>query len=201
MDEKRDVEKCRILAQENKEKGTKYCNMKTQVLPTTFAEKQKRRKYQIRKRRMLVIAVGVLMGCSIYLLGSKMAGEKRLWMPFGYGAANVLSGSMEPTFSEGTLLIIKEAKETKPGEIVVYQAGEELIVHRVVAIDGDKIIAKGDANRSCDEPFDKSALKGRVIGWIPHIGAISNIVENIILLLAGLILTAWCLRRGRHKKT
>lgn len=184
-------------------KGTKYCNMKTQALPITFAEKQKKkrqRKYRMKKRLTLIIAFGILMGCSIYLLTSKLAGENQLWMPFGYGAANVLSGSMEPTFSEGTLLIIKEVKETNPGEIVVYQEEEELIVHRVVSVEGDIVVTKGDANAVCDRPFQSDALKGKVIAWIPHIGAIANMLENVVLLLTALILVTVVVRRIRNKE-
>ncbi len=176
--------------------------MKTQVLPTTFAEKQKKkrqRKYRMKKRLTLIIAFGILMGCSIYLLLSRSAGEDQLWMPFGYGAANVLSGSMEPTFSEGTLLIIKAARETKTGEIVVYQAEDELIVHRVVSVEGDIIVTKGDANAVCDRPFRSDALKGEVIAWIPHVGTIANILENVVLAATALILMIVVVRRIRNK--
>ena len=177
--------------------------MKTQVLPTTFAGKQKKkrqRKYRTRKRLLLVIVVGILMGCSIYLMTSKMVGDNQLWMPFGYGAANVLSGSMEPTFSEGTLLIIKAARETKPGEIVVYQSEDELIVHRVVSVEGDIIVTKGDANAVCDRPFRDTDLKGRVIAWIPHAGVIANTLENVILAVTALILVTVAVHRIRNKK-
>ena len=121
-------------------------------------------------------------------------------MPFGYGAANVLSGSMEPAFSAGTLLIIKEEKETKPGEIVVYQAEEELIVHRVISVEGDIIVTKGDANTVCDRPFRSDALKGRVLAWIPYVGAIANILENVVPLLTALILVTVVVRRIRNNK-
>lgn len=192
-----------IFSEKEIQKGTKYCNMKTQVLPTTFAGKQKKRKqrkYSIRKRVILVLVMGILVGSSIYLLLSKSAGEDQLWMPFGYGAANVLSGSMEPTFSEGTLLIIKAARETKTGEIVVYQAEDELIVHRVVSVEGDIIVTKGDANAVCDRPFRKDALRGKVIAWIPHVGAIANILENVVLAATALILMIVVVRRIRNKE-
>lgn len=192
-----------IFSEKETQKGKKYCNMKTQVLPTTFAGKQKRRKqrkYRVRKRVILILIMGILMGSSIYLLLSRMAGDNQLWLPFGYGAANVLSGSMEPTFSEGTLLIIKEAKETKVGEIVVYQADEELIVHRVVSVEGDIIVTKGDANAVCDRPFRDSALRGKVIAWIPHAGVIANALENVVLVITALILVTVVVRRIRNKE-
>ena len=74
-------------------------------------------------------------------------------MPFGIGAANVLSDSMEPAFSRGTLLIVKKEENLKEGDIVVYQSGKNLIVHRIVRLDENQVVTQGDANNVPDEPL------------------------------------------------
>lgn len=56
-------------------------------------------------RRILLIIIGLILGVNVYLANAKGIVGNKLPMPFGYGMANVLSGSMEPTFSKGTLLL------------------------------------------------------------------------------------------------
>ena len=77
-------------------------------------------------RRILLAVIGLILGVNVYFANASGIGGNHLPMPFGYGIANVLSGSMEPTFSKGALLLVKEEKQTEPGQIVVYQSGQVL---------------------------------------------------------------------------
>ena len=42
----------------------------------------------------------------------------------------------------------------------------------LINIDGETITTKGDANKSADEPISISAVKGKVLFWIPFDGSI-----------------------------
>ena len=86
-------------------------------------------------------------------------------MPFGYGIAIVLSGSMEPVISKDDLILVKESESYAVDDIVVYQNINSLVVHRIIAIDGDSIITKGDANNVADEPISAADIKGKVLMW------------------------------------
>ena len=118
-----------------------------------------------------MIVVGLVLGINIYLMNANKIVGNQMPMPLGFGIANVLSGSMEPTFSKGSLLIVKEGKEIKLGDIVVYQSNSNLIVHRVIEINDDQITTKGDANNANDEPFNKEMIKGIVVCSIPYLGS------------------------------
>lgn len=142
-------------------------------------------------RRILLAVLGLILGVNLYLANAKSIVGNQLPMPFGYGMANVLSGSMEPTFSKGALLIVKKSEDIKKGDIVVYQSGSELIVHRVIAIDGDEVQTQGDANNVADPVFEKNEIKGVVLFWIPGLGTVAEILKTptvMILLLAGAFL-------------
>ena len=169
-------------------------------------EKQKSRQSVRRKtlvRRIILAAVGVILGVNVYLANAKGIGGNQLPMPFGYGVANVLSGSMEPTFSKGTLLLVKENADVEPGDIVVYQSGQELIVHRVISLDKETgtVITQGDANNVADEPFDLSQIRGEVIGWVPFLGNIAAILKTpagiLIILILAFLLTEASYRRQK----
>jgi signal peptidase len=113
-------------------------------------------------------------------------------MPFGYGASVVLSGSMEPVLSVNDLVILKETQEVQPGDVVVYESGGELIIHRVQTVDGDTITTKGDANNVADEPFDVSNVRGKMVAVFPVVGGLARILKTpagtIVLLAAAFVL-------------
>ncbi len=139
-------------------------------------------------RRLILVVVGVILGVNVYLANASGIGGNQLPMPFGYGMANVLSGSMEPTFSKGTLLLVKDTQDIQEGDIVVYQSRDELIVHRIISLAGDEVITQGDANNVADEPFDRSQIKGKVIGWIPFLGNVAAVLKKPIAVIIILIL-------------
>ena len=122
-------------------------------------------------------------------------------MPFGIGAANVLSDSMEPAFSRGTLLIVKKEENLKEGDIVVYQSGKNLIVHRIVRLDGNQVVTQGDANNVPDEPFDRKMIKGVAVGKVAYAGTVVGILKTppgiIFLLAAAFFLTEHSLQQER----
>lgn len=139
-------------------------------------------------RRILLVLIGLIIGGNIYFANAKGIVGNQLPMPFGYGLANVLSGSMEPTFSKGSLLFVKDTKNVKEGDIIVYQSGQELIVHRIIALKDKEVITQGDANNVADPPFAKTQMKGKVIGWIPVLGSIAAILKTPIAMIAIIIL-------------
>ena len=128
-------------------------------------------------RRIGLALLGLLLGVNVYVLNARSVGGNHLPMPLGFGAAVVQSGSMEPTYCKGDLLFIKPAAQYAVGEIVVYQSGGSLVVHRILSLDGSTVITQGDANNAPDAPFDVSCIKGRVVGRIPAIGLAILLVE------------------------
>ena len=153
-------------------------------------------------RRILLIIIGLILGLNVYFANAKGIVGNKLPMPFGYGIANVLSGSMEPTFSKGSLLIVKETKDVKQGDIIVYQSGSELIVHRVIKIEQNQITTQGDANNIVDPTFNKTQIKGVVILWIPVLGSIANTLKTpvgiILVLLCAFLLVEGSFRRQKE---
>lgn len=131
-------------------------------------------------RRLLLIICGMILGINIYLINANSLVGNQLPMPFGYGAAVVLSGSMEPEFSQGDLIIVKETDSFEVNDIVVFQDNNSLVVHRIIEMGGVTVTTKGDANNVADEPINISAVKGKVLFWIPFVGRIVNFLKTPI---------------------
>ena len=66
------------------------------------------------------------------------------------------------------------------GDIVVYQDGASLVVHRVIALDGETVTTQGDANNIADDPIPLADVKGRVLFWIPHGGDVVSVIKSPI---------------------
>jgi len=129
-------------------------------------------------RRVLLVLCGTALGVNVYMANAKSLMGNQLPMPFGYGAAIVLTGSMEPTFSANTLIFVEECDSVAVDDIVVYQDGGSLVVHKVIAVDGDTITTKGDANNVADDPISHADVKGRVLFWIPGIGSVIALIKS-----------------------
>ena len=154
-------------------------------------------------RFVLLIICGAVFGMNIYSANANSLVGNKMPMPFGYGSAVVLSGSMEPTFSTGDLIVVKEADDYQVDDIVVYQEGSILVVHKIIQRDGNMITTKGDANNAADEPIDISLVKGKVIFAIPVVGTVVEFLKSpvgtILIIVAAIALVEVPRRREKDK--
>lgn len=141
------------------------------------------------------------MGLQIYFVNAGRVMGDPLPMPFGYGAAVVLSGSMEPTYSAGDLLIVKKADHYQTGDIVVYQNGRSLVVHRIIDMNGETVTTQGDANNAPDEPFAVSQIKGISVGSIPFVGTWFRILKTPVGLMAAFLCTIFLIEVSFRKQS
>ena len=103
--------------------------------------------------------------------------------PFGIKAAVVLTGSMEPTININDFVILNRPKDIKVNDIVSYKDKDNKneVLHRVVSINNDEIITKGDANNVTDEPINRNQVTGVYIGKIKYLGKIISLVNKPIV--------------------
>lgn len=108
---------------------------------------------------------------------SKQKGEK-LFFINGYSSAVILSGSMEPTLSIDDLVIIKTKKKYEPGDIVVFESDNKLIVHRIVKINDEYAVTRGDANNVDDDKIEVSKIKGYVVSHFSGVGKLIRFIKS-----------------------
>ena len=155
--------------------------------------------------RYLILGIlAVVLGINVFALNAAHLAGNPVPMPFGVGASVVLSGSMEPELSVGDLLIIREQDGYKVGDVVVYQSGSMAVVHRIMEIDPETAITRGDANNSDDLPIATSAIKGRVVAAIPAVGylvwAFKTPVGILITLCAAVALVEFSFHNSKTEK-
>lgn len=93
---------------------------------------------------------------------------------FGIRPFVVMSGSMSPAVETGSLAFINtrvEPSDLHVGDIVAYDNGGMIITHRIVTIENDMFITKGDANESDDRGKKAGEeIVGKLLYSVPYMG-------------------------------
>ena len=121
-----------------------------------------------------------------------------LYLPFILGGKSmaVLSGSMEPAISVGSIVSTQKVDfgELKVDDVITYEVSPGVMVtHRIFSIDSSKkeVVTKGDANNTADgAPVLEEQIVGKVIYHVPYIGYISIYLKTPKGILVACIVIA-----------
>ena len=145
-------------------------------------------------RWIVILIIGVITLFNIYNLVNTKILKNDLTTINSYAMLEVVSGSMEPSLNIGDLVIIDiESKDYKIGDIVTYKDENNLFVtHRILYINDDKYVLKGDANNAIDKPINSSQIVGKYVSRVEYVGNIIRSIRNpfslVIILLFGIII-------------
>jgi len=149
-------------------------------------------------RITLIVIVAVIIGTNIYSINASQLLGDPIPMPLGIGAAVIMSGSMEDELSVGDLVFVVAGKEYQVGEVVVYITDGIAVTHRIVSIDGETVVTKGDANNTEDFPINISQIRGKVVFSLPLIGFAVNTIKTPIGTICIMLLAALLLESSFH---
>lgn len=152
------------------------------------------------------VLVVMIVLCAVFLVGSRL---------MGYRVFNVVSGSMEPHYSVGDLIYVKEVDpySVNVGDPITFILNEDLVVatHRVIKIDTKQqyFYTKGDANETADSaPVHFNNMIGVPKFSLPLLGYVSDFIQNppgmyITLALAAVLIILVFLPdfMGKRKKS
>lgn len=154
-------------------------------------------------RVALLILVSLVLGVNLYTWNARSLLGNSLPMPFGYGAAVVLTGSMEPTIMQDDLILVAQQETYEPDDIVVYQSGPMIVCHRILSIEDETVTTQGDANNAPDAPIRLETIKGEVVGVLPGFGAVARLLKTpaatITLIVAALLTSELSFRKDKQK--
>lgn len=142
---------------------------------------------------ILLVLVTLLILFLVYRVVSIKVFNKDVTL--GYTFYEIATGSMEPTLNVKDFIIVKESDKYSVGDIITYKEDNSYITHRIIKINGDTLVTKGDANNSEDKIISKSEVIGKVVKIIPKGGVIKEIIltpKIIFTLLVTLVLINLC---------
>lgn len=128
----------------------------------------------------------------------------------------VLTGSMEPTYSPGDLVVSQpvDVVDLQIGDVVTFQPSSgdpTLITHRVIGVQLGaggvaSLATQGDANGAVDDPILPEQVMGKVIYSVPYLGHVTQAVPDgtrgvlLVVIGSGLLLyCAYTLTIGRKR--
>lgn len=133
---------------------------------------------------LLVLSFNLFNFISIKLLGNNLPTIN------GYAYLEVISGSMEPKIKKGDIVIIDtKVSDYKVNDIVTFKdINGSFVTHRIIEINENEIITKGDANNTIDDAIDKSDIVGRYVYQIDGIGALIKSLRSPFILVMILVI-------------
>ena len=142
---------------------------------------------------VLASVIGVFLALNLWTLFAKNILHQDMPKIFGFTNAVVASGSMEPAFEKDDFIIIKEQKKYNIGDVVCFKDGSSYTTHRIVGIENEKFITKGDANNTNDtNAVEESSVVGKVVAVWQHFGKVILFLHSycglMILFVIGLAL-------------
>ena len=153
----------------------------------------------------------VILCCALCVLlislGVQRARGAKLPLVCGWGMAVVVTGSMEPEIPTGALVLVHKQESYSVGDVICFSdAGENVVMHRVIALDAMEkgiIQTQGDANNTADDPIAADQILGRVAAVSPAAGYLviwikSHVPE--ILFCGGIFLVAGHMGRKLLKR-
>lgn len=154
--------------------------------------KEKLKEKKSKKFNLLnIIALFMLGVLSLNLITTK---SDKLFKIIGFRTYTVLSGSMEPKFYPGDMVITqhKGKADIKVNDIVTYKDNEGVIItHRIIEETDEGYITKGDNNNVNDADILKEDnIIGEVKFSIPKIGYVMNLLSDPKAISIEMILLA-----------
>lgn len=126
-------------------------------------------KEQIKKLIVyIIIMINVIIVASMFLT-KQLTGKASI---LGYRPYFIMSGSMEPTIMthQFVLAVPVDPDDVAVGDIITYdrylnekQTIKKTIIHRVIEVDENMIVCKGDNNENADKPISSDQIGYKII--------------------------------------
>lgn len=125
--------------------------------------------------------------CLVLVLNAVSSRSDKAFKLIGFRSYVVLSGSMEPTFNPGDLVVTvhKNRANLKIGDVATFESDGDIVTHRIVEKTKEGYITKGDNNdvKDMDILTDKNLI-GKEMFAIPKGGNVVKFLSNTKVVAA-----------------
>jgi signal peptidase I len=149
----------------------------------------------VKARVLLVVAIVVALAIAIPFWPARLGGHTTYVSTHG--------GSMLPRFRPGDLAVVQPAGSYEVGDVVAYRSEtlDDTVMHRIIAIEGDRYVMQGDNNDFIDPDHPTiDEIVGRQRHRIPQGGTIRSWIGKPYVLFPFLVLTIVGAGMGSRKR-
>lgn len=132
---------------------------------------------------LIIFILGIIAIIAIWTSIQLNVQNKEYINIFGHSIFSTGTGSMAPTMQIGDIVVVKIGKDAKEKDIITYKKDNAIITHRIIKIDGESIIAKGDNNNTQDEAITKDAIIGKVVLIINNVGVWKKVFSDLNVII------------------
>ena len=143
----------------------------------------------------LVIITALFVMLAIYNFISVKLLHKDYSNIFGYTYFEIVSGSMSPTIEKGDMILVKLDTEYKVGDIISFKDNDSIITHRIIEINDNNYVTKGDANNSPDNPITKDKILGKTVKIVSRAFILVKVFTTpkvLFMCIFTIIIMCWC---------
>lgn len=146
------------------------------------------------------VAIALILASVFVLISVVLTPAGQVPQVLGFSVFRVMTGSMDPEYPEGALLLVQKTppEEIQPGDVISFFSPDPALegavnTHRVMRIekrDGDLFfITKGDANVSEDRYYPNGELLvGKVVFCSHGLGRLVSLLSNPLVFGAVILL-------------
>lgn len=140
-------------------------------------------------RGVLATILCVVLGLNLWMLFQQTVLKSEAPQIFGYSQYIVTSGSMEPEFSAGDMILVKSEDSYQLGDIVAFSdSNGATVTHRIIGSVEEQFITKGDANNIEDsELLAPERIIGKLQVVLPDVGDAVTFLRSPMGILAIII--------------
>lgn len=126
--------------------------------------------------KILQVLLTVVLCCALvlnlWMLAQQLILKREVPEVFGYSQYIVTSGSMEPDFSPGDMILVKSEASYELGDIVTFKnAAGQTVTHKIVGRVEGQFITQGTANNTeDDELLSPENIIGKLQVVLPGVG-------------------------------
>ena len=150
--------------------------------------------------RVLIGMLGLLLVLNLYVLCARALFDVKQPTVFGFTNAVVISGSMSGSIEVDDMVVTRAQGGYEPGDIVLFESGESLVVHRIIESEDAGFVTKGDANNAPDPMIlDPDRIVGKVIAVVPGVGLAVSFLQSplgigLLVVLAAIVVAVMLLQ-------
>lgn len=139
----------------------------------------------------ILVLLFILLGLILFAKVKMLLNGNNYFELFGYSIFEVATGSMAPSINQNDIIITKKNNNYEVNDVITFSSDNSYITHRIIGINNNEFITKGDANNTVDKPVNIDNVVGKVIKIYPNLGIWKEVLSNpkiLILILVTLIL-------------